>query len=54
MESVEEVKEASERFTKLQDEAELEGEEMHADILDTSASLQNDLQASGQQYRWCD
>lgn len=51
MESKEEIKQAAEKFARLQTEAEAAGEEMHADILDTSHSLQNDSRISGQEYR---
>ena len=51
MESQEEIKGAAAKFGKLMGEAEQEGKEKHADILDTSASLLYDTNLSGQQYR---
>lgn len=51
MQSVEEVKLAAEQFAALQNEAEAAGEQMHADILDSHHSLQNDARISGQEYR---
>ena len=51
MESVEEVKRAAKQFAALQSEAEAAGEQMHADILDSHHSLQNDARISGQEYR---
>ena len=52
MESKEEVKAAAVKFGKLQGEAETEGKEKHADILETTTDLLTDGNVSGQQYRY--
>lgn len=52
MESVEEVQQAAYRFASLQTEAEKDGEEMHADILETPNSQREGTGISGAEYRY--